>query len=155
VHQLSTSKTKIIITHPVCLNTARLAAKNYGLAESQLILIKEEGTLPGVPFLDQLIEFGASRPENFRAVRLKHGEAKTTVAFYCFSSGTSGETSRASVFLPNYADFFTASRKTEGIISILSMKMNILIDFYYQGRGNISLCSYRKCYTNGGSFSHL
>jgi 4-coumarate--CoA ligase len=92
VHQLSTSKTKIIITHPVCLNTARLAAKNYGLAESQVILIQEEGAPPGVPFLDQLIEFGASKPENYRAVRLKPGEAKTTVAFYSFSSGTSGET---------------------------------------------------------------
>ena len=92
MHQLSTSKTTIIITHPVCLNTARLAAKNYGLAESQIILINEEGAPPGVPFLDQLVDFGASRPENFRAVRLKPGEAKTTVAFYSFSSGTSGET---------------------------------------------------------------
>jgi 4-coumarate--CoA ligase len=92
VYQLSITKAKLIITHPICLATARKAAKMHGLPENCIILIQNDKTsASGMPTLDELIKFGSSKPENYIAVRLKPGEAKTTIAFFCFSSGTTGE----------------------------------------------------------------
>jgi hypothetical protein len=63
-----------------------------GLAETCIILIQHDNTgAAGTPTLDEVIKFGSSKPENYKAVRLKPGEAKTTIAFFCFSSGTTGE----------------------------------------------------------------
>lgn len=91
VHQLSLTRTKVIITHPVCINKARAAAKQYGLSESCIVLIQRDETISGLRTLDQLIELGAARPENFNDICLKPGEGKSTVAFFCFSSGTTGK----------------------------------------------------------------
>ena len=44
-----------------------------------------------IPTIEQLIMFGSSQPETFKPLRLKAGEAKTTVAFLSFSSGTTGK----------------------------------------------------------------
>jgi hypothetical protein len=41
--------------------------------------------------LSKLISFGSSKPQNFVDRKLRPGEAKTKVAFYSFSSGTTGK----------------------------------------------------------------
>jgi len=92
VYQLSITKAKLIITHPICLATARKAANMHGLPENCIILIHNVKNTPsGISTLDELIKYGSSKPENYTAVRFKPGEAKTTTAFFCFSSGTTGE----------------------------------------------------------------
>ena len=92
MYQLTITKAKLIITHPVSLATARKAAKMHGLPENCIILIRDDKTCPaGIPTLDELINFGAGKRENHGVVRLTPGEAKTTIAFFCFSSGTTGE----------------------------------------------------------------
>lgn len=64
----------------------------HGLPENCIILIRDDNTCPAViPTLDELIKFGAGKRENYGAVRLTPGEAKTTIAFFCFSNGTTGE----------------------------------------------------------------
>ncbi len=75
----------------MCINTARAAAKQYGLTESCIVLIQRDETMSGLPTLDQLIELGAARSENYNDIRLKPGEGKSTMAFFCFSSGTTGK----------------------------------------------------------------
>lgn len=91
-YQLSITNAKLIITHPVCLTTARKAAKMHGLPENYIILIQDDETSPsGILSLDEIIRFGSTRRDNYRHVRLDAGEAKTSIAFFCFSSGTTGE----------------------------------------------------------------
>lgn len=86
-YQLETTKAKLIITHPVCLKTASSVA-NVPI----VVLDSTSGKLPyGAVSVDQLVSFGASRAENYTPIHLKPGEAKKTLAFLSFSSGTTGK----------------------------------------------------------------
>ena len=73
--------------------TARAAGQKVGLTGDFLILLEKSNVpLPcSAPTLEELIIFGSSKPENFKPLRLKAGEAKTTLAFLSFSSGTTGK----------------------------------------------------------------
>ncbi|KAH6916914.1 amp dependent CoA ligase [Coprinopsis sp. MPI-PUGE-AT-0042] len=87
-YQLETTKAKLIITHPVCLKTASAVANVPIVVLDSL----PSGKLPyGAVSMDQLVPFGASRAENYTPVHLKPGEAKKTLAFLSFSSGTTGK----------------------------------------------------------------
>ena len=91
-HQLSVTRAKVIIAHPVCLSTARDAARAYGIPYDSLIVL-DSSTVPNehpFPTIGQLIQFGASKGENYKAISFKPGEAKATIAFLSFSSGTTG-----------------------------------------------------------------
>jgi acyl-coenzyme A synthetase/AMP-(fatty) acid ligase len=86
-YQLETTKAKLIITHPVCLQTASSVA-NVPI----VVLDSPSGKLPyGAVSMDQLVSFGGSRAENYTPVHLEPGEAKKTLAFLSFSSGTTGK----------------------------------------------------------------
>lgn len=89
-HQLLIAKAKLIIVHPACLNQARKAAGECGLPEKALLLLDEAISLPSIPNLKDAIELGRSRGENYKAIRFQPGEARTTIAFLSFSSGTTG-----------------------------------------------------------------
>src|SRR5882672_10082901 len=83
VHQLSVTRAKLIITHPICLTTARKAAKVVGLPDNCIVLIRNDKSIPtGTPTLDDIIKFGSGKRENYREIDLKTGEAKTSVAFF-------------------------------------------------------------------------
>ncbi|KAF9527756.1 amp dependent CoA ligase [Crepidotus variabilis] len=101
VHQLTTAKAKLLVTHPVSLKTALAAAKAAGLPNSSILVLEKAHNLPNLPTLDELIDFGASLPSNYSAVRLRPGESKTTIAFLCFSSGTTGKPK--AVIIPHYS----------------------------------------------------
>lgn len=92
-HQLSLTSAKLIIAHPACLAVAKAAARSVGLSDDRIVLFN---TAPSAKqhahsTLDQLIELGSSRGENYKAITFKQGEARTTVAFLSFSSGTTGK----------------------------------------------------------------
>lgn len=88
VYQLKTTNAKLVIAHPLCLGTAAAAASAVGLSTTSIVSLgREQGNYVT---LEELIPFGASRPENYKAIRLKPGEGRTKLAFLCLSSGTTG-----------------------------------------------------------------
>ncbi|KAF8642004.1 hypothetical protein AX16_009726 [Volvariella volvacea WC 439] len=92
VHQLTTTNAALIICHHVCLATARAAAQMAGLSENRIVVLGPSNSVPKTfATVDELIEFGAAQPQGFKDVSLQPGEAKRTLAFLSFSSGTTGK----------------------------------------------------------------
>lgn len=92
-HQLSVSGAKFIVIHSGCLSAAKKASNACGLSDNSLLLIDKvvvPGSLPLIPTLEDAITFGWSNGENYKAVRFRPGEARKTIAFLSFSSGTTG-----------------------------------------------------------------
>lgn len=92
LHQLHTTKTALLLVYADFLPTALAAAKLAGLAEDRIAVI-ESITSPyngKHETLSKLVAFGSSKEQNFVERKLRPGEAKTKVAFYSFSSGTTG-----------------------------------------------------------------
>ncbi|KAG2023019.1 phenylacetyl-CoA ligase [Coprinopsis cinerea AmutBmut pab1-1] len=89
-YQLSTTKAKVLVTHPDCIKTALSAAKAVGLPTSAVVLLDPRGP-KGFITTDQLVLLGCTEPETYTPVKLKPGEARTKLAFLCFSSGTTGK----------------------------------------------------------------
>ncbi|CAE6424517.1 unnamed protein product [Rhizoctonia solani] len=94
VYQLEATKAKLLFVHPASLKTALSAAKKVGLSAKRIILFLEAKPTTSVgDFLnvDQLAREGLNSKPNFEEKRLAPGENKTKVAFYSFSSGTTGK----------------------------------------------------------------
>ncbi|KAJ7751240.1 amp dependent CoA ligase [Mycena maculata] len=108
VHQLSTTKAALILCYADFLPTALAAAKTVGLSEDRVVVIEPSAASPFKgkhETLSKLVAFGSSKPQNYVERKLRPGEAKTKVAFYSFSSGTTGKPK--AVIIPHYA--FTAN----------------------------------------------
>ncbi|KAG6821376.1 hypothetical protein H0H93_014173 [Arthromyces matolae] len=93
VHQLRVSKAALLIIHPAFLHTAQAAAKEIGLSTDRIIFIEPPVRKPNSSCitLDDLIKYGGSIPTSYNEIRFRPGEAKTTLAFLSFSSGTTGK----------------------------------------------------------------
>ncbi|KAH6916916.1 phenylacetyl-CoA ligase [Coprinopsis sp. MPI-PUGE-AT-0042] len=89
-YTLTATKAKVIVTHPTCLKTAKEAAKAAGLPSSAIVLIDSRGP-KGFTTTDELVRFGSTERDFYEEIRLKPGEARTKLAFLCFSSGTTGK----------------------------------------------------------------
>ncbi|KAF7980913.1 hypothetical protein HWV62_36113 [Athelia sp. TMB] len=102
-HQLTTVKTTLLFTQPSVLSTALEAAQKAGFPADRVILFKRlEDSPPSTAILDELIDFGLrSTATPFIEPQMARGEAKSKVAFYCFSSGTTG--SPKAVAIAHYA----------------------------------------------------
>lgn len=92
VRQLTTIKTTLLLTHPAGIPTALEAARIAGLPADRVISFKRLPTSPpSIESLDELIMYGLSNTTSaFVEYHMAPGEAKSKVAFYCFSSGTTG-----------------------------------------------------------------
>jgi len=138
------------VVHPICFTAAHAAGQKVGLTGDFLILLeKSNAPLPCLsPTIEQLITLGSSKPETLVPLRLKAGEAKTTLAFLSFSSGTTGKSMLC--FMPSdYRKLYHASsnRKTQG--TSVKQCRACISDIFYLGCGYISLWSYRECDPNG------
>ena len=141
------------MAHPGCFIAARAAAQKIGLTDDFLILL-EKSNVPlscSTPTIEQLITFGSSESETFKPLLLKAGEAKTTLAFLSFSSGTTGK-SMLYVVSSDYRKLHhtSSNRKTQGTTSIEQCRVYFI---YPLGRGYIPLWSNRECNSNGCSLS--
>ncbi|KZP07131.1 amp dependent CoA ligase [Athelia psychrophila] len=92
VHQLTAVKPAILLTDPAVLSTALEAARKVGLPANRVILFRRIADSPSsMVSLDELIAHGlSSTAPPFVEHHMAPGEAKSKVAFYCFSSGTTG-----------------------------------------------------------------
>ncbi|KAF9477527.1 amp dependent CoA ligase [Pholiota conissans] len=88
-HQLSIARAKLIIVHPAGLDTARKAASACGIPDNAFLLLDENKS--SLPNVNGAVALGWNKGENYEAVRLQPGEARRTIAFLSFSSGTTGK----------------------------------------------------------------
>ena len=90
VHQLKLSKSKYILTHPLCLKSTLEAASQVGIPESHIFLVSKGDTYDTkFATAPDLVHAGETAPE-IKALKLRPGESKKRVALLNFSSGTSG-----------------------------------------------------------------
>lgn len=92
-YQLTAVKTSLLLVHPTVLETALSAAKKVGLSADRLVLFER---LPNSIFtlhttFQDLITEGLTKDPSFIERGLAPGEAKSKIAFLCFSSGTTGK----------------------------------------------------------------
>ena len=137
------------MVHPTCFIAAKAAGQKVGLTDDFLILL-EKSNVPlscSTPTIEELIMFGSNESETFKPLLLKAGEAKTTLAFLSFSSGTTGK-SMLYVVSSDYRKLhhMSSNRKTQGSTSIEQCRVHFI---YPLGGGYISLWSNRKCNSNG------
>ncbi|KAF8524800.1 phenylacetyl-CoA ligase [Hysterangium stoloniferum] len=99
VYQLSTTKAKVIITHPSSQSVALSAAQKVGISPSNILYLS--GTSPLEPSVDSLVSASLLSPPSYSERKLHPGEGRTKLAFLSFSSGTTGKPKAVSI--PHYA----------------------------------------------------
>ncbi|KAI7848136.1 hypothetical protein BDC45DRAFT_524106 [Circinella umbellata] len=87
-HQLQISEAKMLIAHPNNLETALKAADNVGLPRSSIFSIIPDSQNRVPLWSDVLIDY--NEPP-LPPVKMTHEESVNTVAYLCFSSGTTGK----------------------------------------------------------------
>lgn len=90
IHQLQTANANAIIVYSTFLPTIIEAARAVGIPKDRIILIDGPSNSTHVS-VENLIEYGNSKPMNFIERKLNPGESKTKLAFLSFSSGTTGK----------------------------------------------------------------
>ncbi|QRV82003.1 AMP binding enzyme [Ceratobasidium sp. AG-Ba] len=104
VYQLQATKSKLLIIHPTNVQTALRAAERVGLRSDRVISLTGVNHKPPpiqILNVDQLVKEGLDSPQSFEEKRLTPGENRTKVAFYSFSSGTTGKPK--AVVIPHYS----------------------------------------------------
>lgn len=90
VHQVKIARPTLMFAHPDNVSTALDTISISGLSQSRLILIEGPSAVNGtLPTVESLLREHENFPP-YDERRFKAGEARTTIAFLCFSSGTTG-----------------------------------------------------------------
>jgi len=101
VYQISTTRAKVIITHPASRAVAVEAARLTSIPETHIVYLTLPGSAPLEPSLDKFINEALQFPPSFVERKLNPKEGKTKLAFLSFSSGTTGKPK--AVAIPHYA----------------------------------------------------
>jgi acyl-CoA synthetase (AMP-forming)/AMP-acid ligase II len=101
VYQLSTTKSCLVFAHPSSLDTALSAARIAGISVDRIVLFDSDAKISLQTTIHQLVILGLSKEPSFSEKQLSQGEAKTKLAFFSFSSGTTGRSKAVAV--PHYA----------------------------------------------------
>ncbi|CAG8483975.1 10169_t:CDS:2 [Diversispora eburnea] len=88
-YQFSDSNSSIIIVHPFCLSAVKEAAKNLKIPQSRILLFGDKEIDGFQPFNTSLIS--NNEKEEFKPIEYTFEEAKSTTAYLCYSSGTTGK----------------------------------------------------------------
>ncbi|KAF9561069.1 acetyl-CoA synthetase-like protein [Agrocybe pediades] len=105
LYQLQETKASVMIVHPDSLPIALQAAQQAGLPSERVVLFNTKTITKEMynshETVGSLLEFGLRNKTNYVERRLKPGEGKTKLAFYSFSSGTTGRPK--AVAIPHFA----------------------------------------------------
>ncbi|KAI9257311.1 hypothetical protein BDA99DRAFT_516103 [Phascolomyces articulosus] len=86
-HQLRETKAKIIIAHPMNVETAFEAADIVGLDKTKVFVFGDNVVKGAEPYTKKLLGNRVAEPADFQSPE----QARETIAFLCFSSGTTGK----------------------------------------------------------------
>ena len=86
-HQLHEAKAKIVIAHPLNVETAFAAADLVGLSKSNIFVFGDDAVKGAEPYSKQLLGSRFAKPFKIKTAE----QAQETIAFLCFSSGTTGK----------------------------------------------------------------
>lgn len=94
-YQINETKATLMILHPDCYSVGLDAAKKAGLPNNRVILFDVEGKTTKEmkeehDTIGLLIDLGTQQKQQYEQRKLADGEGKSKVAFYAFSSGTTG-----------------------------------------------------------------
>lgn len=91
-YQMEIAKPRVFITHIDNLPVALKAAASVNQQDTPIIVIDAHKAAEKIPYpsLEDLVQEGVSLP-SVSDIKLRPGEAKTKIAFLCFSSGTTGK----------------------------------------------------------------
>ena len=85
-HQLHEAKAKIVIGHPLNVETAFAAADLVGLSKSNIFIFGDDAVKGAGSYSRQLLGSRCAKPFEIKTAE----QAQETLAFLCFSSGTRG-----------------------------------------------------------------
>lgn len=89
LHTLQLVGVSLVVTSSASLDVAVSAARQAGISPDRVVTI--DTPAPNHLSVEDLITAGLQTASPFVERRLLPGEGKTKVAFYCFSSGTTGK----------------------------------------------------------------
>ncbi|KIL59214.1 hypothetical protein M378DRAFT_27129 [Amanita muscaria Koide BX008] len=103
VYQINETKPVVLVTLPDCLEIATTAAQSTGIPSERIIIFDAPSTRvsPAYVTVGELIKTGSKSKRVFKERKLLPGEGKTKLAFFSFSSGTTGKPK--AVAIPHYA----------------------------------------------------
>ncbi|EUC61072.1 acetyl-CoA synthetase-like protein [Rhizoctonia solani AG-3 Rhs1AP] len=106
VYQLQATKSKLLFVHPTNIEVALKAAQEVGIEKSHIISLMSANTQRNAIIheflsIDQLVDEGLASGKHFTEKILSPGENKIKIAFYSFSSGTTGRPK--AVAIPHHA----------------------------------------------------
>jgi 4-coumarate--CoA ligase len=84
-YQLEMTKAKVLIAHPTNVDSALAAAELVGLPKSNVFVFGNQAVQGCLPYTQILLGQRRIQP-----IELSAQETKETVAYLCFSSGTTG-----------------------------------------------------------------
>ncbi|KAI0827404.1 amp dependent CoA ligase [Trametes gibbosa] len=100
VYQLTATKARALIAHPVCLPIALEAARSAGIPPDRVVVFDAAPGADNVT-VHALVAEGLELTQQFVERRLQPGEGKRKLAFLSFSSGTTGRPK--AVMIPHHA----------------------------------------------------
>lgn len=90
-YQLQITNAAAILVYSDSYAIAVSAAEAVGISKDRIALIQGSSTPKGFFTVQDLVELGSISKQAYSEPRLRHGEAKTRIAFLSFSSGTTGK----------------------------------------------------------------
>ncbi|TFK56577.1 amp dependent CoA ligase [Heliocybe sulcata] len=99
-HQVKLTQSHLLVTHSALLKPALATAGEAGIPPERVILL-DVPSHPQHTALADLEKAGLKSKTRYTERRFKPGEAKTKLAFYSFSSGTTGKAK--AVMIPHYS----------------------------------------------------
>ncbi|CAG8604779.1 10155_t:CDS:2 [Diversispora eburnea] len=130
-YQFSDSNSSIIVVHPFCLSAVKEAAKKLEIPQSHILLFGDKEIDGFQPFSTLLIS--NNEEEEFKPIEYTFEEAKSTTAYLCYSSGTTGIQKGVETTHTNMASNVVQLHSFETILDSNSKLMGVLPFFHIYG----------------------
>ncbi|KAM0790826.1 hypothetical protein ACM66B_004671 [Microbotryomycetes sp. NB124-2] len=146
LHQLQTSKAKVLLTSGDALDVAKEAAKQAGIPDEKVYILPDvDGNVKSAGGFQPWTKLKGSK--SFKPVQLSQKELKQRPSFLPFSSGTTGKGKGVALSAFNVSSCILQVRQTKGLFDSPEVVMGVLP--LYHIFGLIVLCM--NTLANGGT----
>ncbi|RHZ89788.1 hypothetical protein Glove_10g11 [Diversispora epigaea] len=129
-YQFSDSNSSIIVVHPNILPAVKEAAQRLKIPKSHILLFGDKEIDGFQPFSTSLI---SNNEEEFKPIEYTFEEAKSTTAYLCYSSGTTGKQKGVETTHTNMVSNIIQIHSFETILDSDSKLMGVLPFFHIYG----------------------